>query len=59
MAQILENPNGRRMIRLSTADVLAIVNQVSQFYHGGATPKTVSDLEALLKRQPYYLPEDL
>ncbi len=58
MAKILENPNGRRSIRLSADDVLAIVSQYQHLFHSQA-PKSHNQLVEQLKQQQYYLPEDL
>ncbi len=57
MAKILENPHGgRRMIRLSSEDIISIVSLVQrEFRRGPATPK---ELETVLTKRPFYLPEE-
>ncbi len=58
MAKILENLNGRRSIRLSAEDVLAVVNQYQQGFQK-ESPKTHVELVKWLQKQPYYLPEEV
>lgn len=57
MAKIMENTHGgRRMIRLSSEDVMMIVSMVQQEFRQG--PATYDDLETLLTSRPFYLPEE-
>jgi len=57
MAKIIDNPNGRRMIRLSVDDVLMIVSM----YQQNCSNKTFTydDARAILSKRQFYLPEDL
>ncbi len=60
MAQIIEHQEGRRMIRLSPDDVLAVVSHYQQ--HLYQLPPERRDYEAVrmhLKAGLLYLPEDV
>ena len=56
MAKILENLNGRRIIRLTTNDVINIVqgyqNICSSIYK-------YDDIRNILDKNEFYLPEDI
>jgi hypothetical protein len=59
MAHILDNPNGRRMIRLSPEDVLAVVQHYQQqTYNSGGHQYIYVNLQNRLSQFPLYLPED-
>lgn len=60
MAHIVENGQGRRMIRLSAADVLSVVNQYSILVN--TLPCEARQYETLhqhLSNTHMYLPEDI
>lgn len=57
MAKVLENPNGRRMIRLSTNDVFMVVNQYQQICNSRILDS--KEARKLLIRNQFYLPEDV
>lgn len=57
MAKIVENTHGgRRMIRLSTEDMLMVITRVQQEFRGG--PASYTDLKRVLSDRPFYLPEE-
>ncbi|MBX2859766.1 MAG: hypothetical protein KTR14_00915 [Vampirovibrio sp.] len=58
MAKIVENPQGRKMIRLTTDDVLSVVTMYKQQLKGGI-PDRYEELTRLLKEREFYLPEDM
>lgn len=57
MAKVLENPNGRRIIKLSIDDVFMIISQYQQICNF----KTLDSAEArdILSDNCFYLPEDV
>lgn len=57
MAQILDNPNGRRMIRLNIEDILMIVSMYQQKCN--CKEYTYDDVREALKSSKFYLPEDI
>jgi hypothetical protein len=57
MARILDNPyGGRRMIRLSSEDIMMVVSMFQQEFRNAAP--TYSDVEQFLTSRPFYLPEE-
>lgn len=57
MAKILENPHGgRRLIRLSSDDILMVMSLVQREFRG--IPATPAQLQTILTQHPFYLPED-
>ncbi|MDX2086130.1 MAG: hypothetical protein SFZ03_12170 [Candidatus Melainabacteria bacterium] len=58
MAFLIENPNGRRMIRLSAQDVLAVVQSYQQQTAAQATPPAYTEAEQLFAHHPLHLPLD-
>jgi len=57
MARILENTQGgRRMIRLSAEDVLAVISRVQMESRQSAA--TTDHLKESLASRPFYLPEE-
>jgi hypothetical protein len=56
MAKVIDNPTGRRMIRLSVDDILAIVST----YQQKCNCKNISyeDVRRILKASDFYLPEE-
>ena len=56
MAKIIENNNGRRMIRLNPNDVINIVREYQNISLG---IKDYNDLRGRLNDFEFYLPEDL
>lgn len=59
MARIVDNPNGRRMIRLSIEDVLAIVNHYQYQTQIFEPPEDYDALYQRLGQTSYYLPEEV
>ncbi len=58
MAKILDNPHGgRRMIRLSSEDIMMIMAMMQTQFSG--SPASYHDIEARLTHSPFYLPEEL
>jgi|APHig6443718053_1056840.scaffolds.fasta_scaffold00005_73 hypothetical protein len=57
MAKIIENSNGRRMIRLSVDDVFMVIGQYQQL----SASKILQSVDArkLLSKNFVYLPEEL
>ena len=56
MATILENMNGRRLIRLSTDDVISIVKEYQLF---ACKSSSYNETRAKLDKNELYRPEDL
>lgn len=56
MAQIIDNGQGRRMIKMSVDDVLSIVREYQRIVQ---TPKTYDGIRTLLSQSLMYLPEDV
>lgn len=57
MARILENAyGGRRMIRLSSEDIMMVISMFQQEFRGAAA--TYSDIQEVLACRPFYLPEE-
>lgn len=59
MAKIIENPSGRRMIRLNPEDVASVIRCYQQQFHNHASPVSYEDLCHALGRNPLYLPEEV
>jgi len=57
MALIIENNAGRRMIKLSVDDVLAVVSMYQQKCN--CKNFTYEEVRSSLKENCFYLPEDL
>lgn len=57
MAQIIDNPNGRKMIKLSTDDVLMVVSMYQQ--NCNCKSFTYDEVRQTLNSGQFYLPEDL
>ncbi len=57
MAHVVENPNGRRIIRLSVDDVLTVVAMYQQ--RCNCRNFTYDEIRRELKKQDIYLPEDI
>ena len=58
MARIVENPEGRRMIRLSAEDVLTVVSLYQQQLYQ-VQSRNYDDIRAQLVQQHIYLPEEV
>lgn len=56
MAEILENMHGRRMIRVSTDDVISIVREYQSSVCGITS---YNEVREILDKKELYLPEDL
>ena len=57
MAYVVENPNGRRMVRLSVDDVLTIVAMYQQKCN--CRDLTYDEVREELNKSSIYLPEDV
>lgn len=57
MARIMENPNGRRMIRLSPEDVLTVVSLYQQHLYA-VQQRDYNGIRTRLEQADIYLPED-
>lgn len=57
MARIIDNPNGRRAIRLSTDDVLMIVTMYQQ--RCNCKEYTYDEVRVALAKSSFYIPEDM
>lgn len=57
MAQIIDNPNGRKMIKLSTDDILMIVSLYQQKCN--CKDYTYDEVRKSLSGGRFYLPEDM
>jgi hypothetical protein len=58
MAQIVENHEGRRMIRLTPDDVLTVVSLYQQHLYG-IEQRDYEGVRSRLKEGLFYLPEDI
>ena len=56
MALIIDNPNGRRMIRLSIDDVLMVVSMYQQ--RCNCRNLTYEEIRQALDKNCFYIPED-
>lgn len=56
MATIVENLNGRRLIRVSTDDVISLVKEYQNI---ACQTSSYEEIRQKLDRYPLYLPEDL
>lgn len=56
MAEIVENLHGRRMIRMSTDDVITVIKEYQNAVCGITA---YSDVRSILDEKDFYLPEDL
>ncbi len=56
MAIVIDNPLGRRMIKLSTDDILAVVSMYQQKCN--CKDFTYDEIRSVLKNSDVYLPED-
>lgn len=57
MARIMENPNGRRMIRLSPEDVLTVVSLYQQHLYA-VQSRNYDGIRTQLAQADIYLPEE-
>ena len=55
MANIIENLYGRRMIKMSTDDVISIVRE---YQNTAGRPATYRELRERLDAREFYIPED-
>jgi len=56
MARIIENKNGRRLIKMSTDDIISVVREYQNVVK---RPKTAEGIRFVLNQSCMYLPEDL
>lgn len=56
MAKIIENDNGRRMVRMSADDIISVVREYQRLIK---SPKTYEAIRTILSQVCMYLPEDL
>lgn len=59
MAKILENNQGRRIIRLSAEDIMAVVGQYQEQCKSQQGPLTYDSLKSMMDAFPVYLPEEV
>lgn len=60
MAKIIENEQGRRLIRLTPDDILMVVGLYQKQCHSNPTTSlTYEDLKSALVANPLYLPEEV
>ena len=57
MAKIIDNPNGRRMIKLSADDVFMIISMYQQRCSSKAY--THEEARVLLNSNKFYIPEEV
>lgn len=57
MAYVVENPNGRRMIKLSVDDVLSVVAMYQQ--RCNCKNFSYDEIRLEIQKQSIYLPEDV
>ncbi|MBR1753696.1 hypothetical protein IJ732_02575 [bacterium] len=56
MATVIENENGRRMIRVSTDDVISLVREYQTLT---GKVRDVESVRKILSANPLFLPEDV
>lgn len=57
MARIIDNPNGRRAIKLTTDDILMIVTMYQQ--RCNCKDYTYDEVRVALAQSSFYIPEDM
>lgn len=57
MAKILENPNGRRLIKLNTDEIFSIIAMYKQ--RCAPDIENHSQIRDILENECFYLPEDV
>ena len=55
MAEIIENMNGRRLIRVSTDDIISLVREYQQY---ACESSSYREIREKLDKKDIYLPED-
>ena len=55
MAEIIENMNGRRFIRVSTDDIISLVREYQQY---ACESSSYREIREKLDKKDIYLPED-
>ncbi|MFA7659307.1 MAG: hypothetical protein WCY19_07725 [Candidatus Gastranaerophilaceae bacterium] len=56
MARIIENEQGRRMVRMSVDDIISVVREYQRIVQN---PKTYEGIRMVLAQAGMYLPEDV
>lgn len=56
MAKIIENEQGRRMVKMSVNDIISVVREYQRIVK---SPKTYEGIRMLLNQASIYLPEDI
>ena len=56
MAKIIENEQGRRMVRMSVDDIISVVREYQRIVKN---PKTYEGMRFILSQASMYLPEDM
>ena len=56
MAKIIENMTGRRMVQISTDDIISIVREYQNLTHG---TKEYEQVRKILSKNKLFLPEDI
>ncbi len=56
MAKIINNPNGRRSIRLSADDVISIVREYQNIT---SNQSGIEEIRNMIEKYNFYLPEEI
>ena len=56
MAKIIENEQGRRMVRMSVDDIISVVREYQRVVQN---PKTYEGIRMVLSQACMYLPEEI
>lgn len=56
MAKIIENENGRRIVKMSVDDIISVVREYQRIVKN---PKTYEGIRMILSKSCMYLPEDI
>ena len=56
MAKIIENEQGRRMVKMSVDDIISVVREYQRIVQN---PRTYEGIRLILKQSSIYLPEDV
>ena len=56
MAKIIENEQGRRMVKMSVDDIISVVREYQRIVKN---PKTYEAMRFILSQASMYLPEDV
>lgn len=56
MARIIENENGRRIVKMSVDDIISVVREYQRIVKN---PQTYDGIRMILSQASMYLPEEL